>query len=72
MTDWRELAGCETEHNRFEEQYYSAFLCAKEYLCRKQKRLKTQEVRLRRITFFVLRYNRRIVTLCVEPLYSYR
>jgi len=25
MTDWRELAGCEAEHNRFEEQYYSAF-----------------------------------------------
>jgi len=26
MTDWRELAGWEAEHNRFEEQYYSAFL----------------------------------------------
>jgi len=26
MTDWRVLAGCEAEHNRFEEQYYSAFL----------------------------------------------
>jgi len=31
MTDWRVLAGCEAKHNRFEEQYYSAFLCAKEY-----------------------------------------
>ena len=41
-------------------------------LCRKQKRLKTQEVGLRRISFFVLRYNRRIVTLCVGTLYSYR
>jgi len=26
MTDWRVLAGWEAEHNRFEEQYYSAFL----------------------------------------------
>ena len=26
MTGWRELAGWEAEHNRFEEQYYSAFL----------------------------------------------
>ena len=37
MTDWRELAGWEAEHNRFEEQYYSAFLCAKEYSMQETK-----------------------------------
>ena len=37
MTDWRVLAGCEAEHNRFEEQYYSAFLWAKEYSMQKTK-----------------------------------